>query len=127
MLACLLEDKVPGGYYSDDLPSLSVDMAVLRTLLSFLLPDLACHLDQLRVSSMSSQPAYSSSFSSPFKHLDSCYEPPLMDAFSVQWLPVVLTTVLPRKAARRVLDAVLLEGSEMLLFGCLAVWAVCEM
>ena len=100
-------------------------MSVLRTLLSYLLPDIAAHLDHLRISSASSQLAYSFT-SPPLKNPGNCYEPPLMDAFSIRWLPVILVNILPRKAARRVIDAILLEGSEMVLFACLAVWAVLE-
>ena len=96
-------------------------MSVLRTLLSHLLPDLAGHLDYLRMSSASLQLAYSFT-SPPFRKPGNCYEPPLMDAFSIQWLPVLLVNILPRKAVRRVIDAILLEGSEMVIFACLAVW-----
>ena len=54
------------------------------------------------------------------------YEPPLADVFSMQWFLTIFATTLPRKACRRVWDAIFLEGSEYVLYTAIAIMAVME-
>lgn len=51
------------------------------------------------------------------------YEPPLTNAFTMQWFLTVFATCLPKTLALRVWDSVILEGSEVLLRTALAIWS----
>uniref|UniRef100_A0A914W0D4 Rab-GAP TBC domain-containing protein n=1 Tax=Plectus sambesii TaxID=2011161 RepID=A0A914W0D4_9BILA len=101
----LIEQVLPSGYFDQTLRALSVDMAVLRDLLHQRLPKMAGHLDNLQ------------------KNSESEYEPPLTNVFSMQWFLTLFATCLPKTCVYRLWDALMLDGSEILLRTSLAIWA----
>ena len=54
---------------------------------------------------------------------ESEYEPPLTNVFSMQWFLTLFATCLPKTCVYRVWDALMLEGSEILLRVSLGIWA----
>eukprot|EP00794_Sanderia_malayensis_P005946 gene5946-6636_t len=109
----LVDYILPRNYFANNLRALSADMAVLRELMSLKLPHLARHLDDLQKASIDTQRQSGSN----------SYEPPLVNVFTMQWFLTLFATCLPRETVLRVWDAVLLEGSEVLLRVALAIWA----
>ncbi|CAI4227107.1 unnamed protein product [Auanema sp. JU1783] len=105
ILLFLIERVIPNGYFDQSLRALSVDMSVLKDLLHNRLPKTMQHLDNLQQSSGNE------------------YEPALTNVFSMHWLLTLFATCLPRKIVYRIWDAVMLEGSEVLLRTALAIWA----
>ena len=108
----LIDFVLPANYFSNNLRSLSVDMAVLRELMKIKLPDLSDHFESLQ------------------RHAsvrdDDCsatYEPPLANVFTMQWFLTLFATCLPEDVVLRVWDSILLDGSEVLLRVALAIWA----
>ena len=87
-------------------------MAVLRDLTQMKLNPLACQLQRLQKEAMDQS---TNSVAS--------YEPPLINMFTMQWFLTLFATCLPRNSVLRIWDAVLLEGSEVLLRVALAIWA----
>lgn len=108
----LVDYVLPRNYFSDNLRALSVDMAVLRDLMQMKLPALAQQLERLQKEAMDQS---ANSVAS--------YEPPLINMFTMQWFLTLFATCLPRNTVLRIWDAVLLEGSEVLLRVALAIWA----
>ena len=51
-----------------------------------------------------------------------CYEPPLTNVFTMQWFLTIFATCLPKEVVLRVWDAILLEGSEVVLRTALCLW-----
>ncbi len=111
----LVDFILPRNYFANNLRALSADMAVLRELMSIKLPRLAKHLDDLQHESIREQ--------SQSPGNNSSYEPPLVNVFTMQWFLTLFATCLPRETVLRIWDAVLLEGSEVLLRVALAIWA----
>lgn len=118
----LIEQVLPSGYFDQTLRALSVDMAVLRDLLHQRLPKMAAHLDNLQKNSGirrgSSEQFHKRSF-----FTESEYEPPLTNVFSMQWFLTLFATCLPKTCVYRLWDALMLDGSEILLRTSLAIWA----
>lgn len=108
----LIDFVLPANYFSNNLRSLSVDMAVLRELMKVKLPDLSEHLEDLQRQASVADNNGSSS-----------YEPPLINVFTMQWFLTLFATCLPEDVVLRVWDSILLEGSEVLLRVSLAIWA----
>jgi len=54
------------------------------------------------------------------------YEPPLTNVFTMQWFLTLFATCLPKSTALRVWDAVLLEGSEILLRASVVIWGTMQ-
>ena len=106
----LIDFVLPANYFSNNLRSLSVDMAVLRELMKIKLPDLSDHFESLQKQA------------SLHDH-DGSYEPPLANVFTMQWFLTLFATCLPEDVVLRVWDSILLEGSEVLLRVSLAIWA----
>lgn len=106
----LVDGILPSGYFAQNLRALSVDMAVFRSYMHMKMPALASHLDYLQVSSKDATTGTS-------------YEPPLTNVFTMQWFLTMFATCLPRDAVLRLWDAVLLDGSEMLVRAALAIWS----
>lgn len=122
----MVDYKLPENYFSHTLYALSGDMAVFRHLLKFYLPELALHMETLqKEASGTIQTSYSSD-NPPDLTTAYAYEPPLADVFSMQWFLTIFATTLPRKACRRVWDAIFLEGSEYVLYTAVAMLAVME-
>ncbi|XP_065067320.1 TBC1 domain family member 30-like isoform X2 [Rhopilema esculentum] len=111
----LVDFILPRNYFANNLRALSADMAVLRELMSIKLPQLAKHLDNLQRESIAVQSQFPG---------NSSYEPPLVNVFTMQWFLTLFATCLPRETVLRIWDAVLLEGSEVLLRVALAIWAI---
>uniref|UniRef100_A0A914ZW48 Rab-GAP TBC domain-containing protein n=3 Tax=Parascaris univalens TaxID=6257 RepID=A0A914ZW48_PARUN len=101
----LIERVLPQGYFDQSLRALSVDMVVLRSLLHQRLPKTAHHLDELQRNSECEN------------------EPPLTNVFSMHWFLTLFATCLPKSCVCRLWDALMLEGSEVLLRASLAIWA----
>ncbi|XP_066915732.1 TBC1 domain family member 30-like [Clytia hemisphaerica] len=108
----LVDYVLPRNYFSNNLRALSVDMAVLRDLMQMKLGYLANRLQQLQKEAMDGS-----------KNTSASYEPPLINMFTMQWFLTLFATCLPRNTVLRIWDAVLLEGSEVLLRVALALWA----
>ena len=108
----LIDFVLPANYFSNNLRSLSVDMAVLRELMRIKLPDLSEHLQNLQRQATAHDNAGSNS-----------YEPPLTNVFTMQWFLALFATCSPEQLVLRVWDCILLEGSEVLLRVALAIWA----
>lgn len=105
VIMMLLEHVLPTSYFDQTLRALTVDMAVLREMMTHRLPRLSAHLDELQ------------------KNSESEFEPPLVNVFSMQWLLTLYATCLPKRAVHRIWDSLMLEGSEILLRTALALWA----
>ncbi|VDN56985.1 unnamed protein product [Dracunculus medinensis] len=99
----LIEHILPRGYFDQTLRALSVDLIVLRDLLYQRLPKTKLHLDNLQKKSE--------------------FEPPLTNVFSMQWFLTLFATCLPKRCVYRIWDALMLEGSEILLRTSLVIWA----
>ena len=112
VMVYLIDFVLPANYFSNNLRSLSVDMAVLRELMRIKLPDLSEHLQNLQRQATAHDNAGSNS-----------YEPPLTNVFTMQWFLTLFATYLPEQLVLRVWDCILLEGSEVLLRVALAIWA----
>ena len=112
VMVYLIDFVLPANYFSNNLRSLSVDMAVLRELMRIKLPDLSEHLQNLQRQATAHDNAGSNS-----------YEPPLTNVFTMQWFLTLFATCLPEQLVLRVWDCILLEGSEVLLRVALAIWA----
>lgn len=110
----LVDFILPRNYFSNNLRALSADMAVLRELMAIRLPKLSKHLDELQKEAIIEQSQLPG---------NSNYEPPLVNVFTMQWFLTLFATCLPRETVLRIWDAVLLEGSEVLLRVALAIWA----
>ena len=63
---------------------------------------------------------------SDFGFVGASYEPPLTNVFTMQWFLTLFATCLPKATALRVWDAILLEGSEILLRTSVAIWSLLE-
>ena len=122
----LVDHVLPNSYFARNLHALSVDMAVFRDLLHHFLPALSDHMDQLRRNASGTVKTNYSSDSPPDEGSIQAYEPPLTDTFSMQWFLTLFATSLPRKATRMLWDAILLEGSDMLVYAAVAVLTVFE-
>ena len=108
----LIDFVLPANYFSNNLRSLSIDMAVLRELMTIKLPDLSDHLHYLQRQATAQDNLASNSF-----------EPPLTNVFTMQWFLTMFATCLTEQLVLRVWDCILLEGSEVLLRVALAIWA----
>lgn len=126
ILVYLVDYKLPENYFSHTLYALSADMAVFRDILNFYLPELALHMVTLQKEASGTIRKSYSSESPPDLQSIHAYEPPLADVFSMQWFLTIFATTLPRKACRRVWDALFLEGSEYVLYTAVAILAVME-
>ncbi|XP_046840590.1 TBC1 domain family member 30-like [Xenia sp. Carnegie-2017] len=112
VMVYLIDFVLPANYFSNNLRSLSIDMAVLRELMTIKLPDLSDHLHYLQRQATAQDNLASISF-----------EPPLTNVFTMQWFLTMFATCLPEQLVLRVWDCILLEGSEVLLRVALAIWA----
>ena len=122
----LVDHILPENYFAQNLYALSADMATFRELLRYFLPELSAHIEDLqKEASGLIKKAYSSD-NPPDIHSIHAYEPPLADVFTMQWFLTIFATALPRKATRRVWDALFLDGSEVLVYTAVAVLAVME-
>ncbi|GMR48484.1 hypothetical protein PMAYCL1PPCAC_18679, partial [Pristionchus mayeri] len=101
----LVEQVLPRGYFDQSLRALSVDMAVLKELMKERLPKTVAHLEYLRANSGNE------------------YEPGLTNVFSMHWFLTLFATCLPRSTVYRIWDAIVLEGSEVLLRTAVAIWS----
>ncbi|KAF8370753.1 hypothetical protein PRIPAC_77182 [Pristionchus pacificus] len=101
----LIEQVLPRGYFDQSLRALSVDMAVLKELMKERLPRTVAHLENLRANSGNE------------------YEPGLTNVFSMHWFLTLFATCLPRNTVYRIWDAIMLEGSEVLLRTAVAIWS----
>uniref|UniRef100_A0A0R3PI47 Rab-GAP TBC domain-containing protein n=1 Tax=Angiostrongylus costaricensis TaxID=334426 RepID=A0A0R3PI47_ANGCS len=98
----LIECVLPRGYFDQSLGALSVDLIVMRDLMLQRLPAIIHHLEQLHSNE---------------------YEPPLTNLFSMHWFLTLFTTCLPRNCVMRVWDALMLNGSEILIRTAIALWS----
>ncbi|KAE9418885.1 hypothetical protein Angca_003409, partial [Angiostrongylus cantonensis] len=98
----LIECVLPRGYFDQSLGALSVDLIVMRDLMLQRLPAIIHHLEQLQSNE---------------------YEPPLINLFSMHWFLTLFTTCLPRNCVMRVWDALMLNGSEILIRTAIALWS----
>ncbi|XP_027203244.2 TBC1 domain family member 30-like isoform X2 [Dermatophagoides pteronyssinus] len=105
----LIEHVLPESYFTNNLRGLSVDMVVFRDLMHIKLPELAGHLDRLQ------QDSYEPT-------LGIYYEPPLINAFTMQWFLTLFATCLPKSTVMRIWDLILVEGNEILLRTALVIW-----
>ncbi|XP_076468667.1 TBC1 domain family member 30-like isoform X2 [Babylonia areolata] len=105
----LIDHVLPESYFDNNLRALSVDMAVFRDLLRMTLPTLSSHLDRLQHAAQDVSTG-------------ACYEPPLTNVFTMQWFLTLFATCLPKEVVLRVWDAILLEGSQVLLRTALCLW-----
>ncbi|KJH52693.1 TBC domain protein [Dictyocaulus viviparus] len=101
----LIEHVLPRGYFDQTLGALSVDMIVMRDLMLQRLPATTQHLEELQKSS------------------NIGYEPPLSNIFSMHWFLTLFTTCLPRNCVMRVWDALMLNGSEILMRTAIVLWS----
>ncbi|GMT24883.1 hypothetical protein PFISCL1PPCAC_16180, partial [Pristionchus fissidentatus] len=101
----LIEQVLPRGYFDQSLRALSVDMAVLKELMKERLPKTVAHLENLRANSGNE------------------FEPGLTNVFSMHWFLTLFATCLPRSTVYRIWDAIMLEGSEVLLRTAVAIWS----
>ncbi len=105
----LIEGVLPESYFANNLRGLSVDMAVFRDLLRMRLPTLAKHLDKLQ-------------YEAQDMNTGACYEPPLINVFTMQWFLTLFSNCLPKVSVLRIWDLIFLEGNEVLLRTALAIW-----
>uniref|UniRef100_A0A1I8HL12 Rab-GAP TBC domain-containing protein n=1 Tax=Macrostomum lignano TaxID=282301 RepID=A0A1I8HL12_9PLAT len=112
----LVDSCLPESYFAQNLQALTVDMAVFRQLLRAHLPQLSNHLDRLQAAASAAHAASSPATAAVV------YEPPLVNVFTIQWFLTLFSTCLPAFATLRLWDAIMLEGSEMLLRCALVLW-----
>lgn len=105
----LIEGVLPESYFANNLRGLSVDMAVFRELLRLQFPQLARHLDKLQ-------------YAAKDTNTGACYEPPLINVFTMQWFLTLFSNCLPKASILRIWDLIFLEGNEILLRTALAIW-----
>lgn len=117
----LIEGLLPESYFANNLRGLSVDMAVFRDLMRIRLPILSKHLDQLQYSPSSSSGASSND---PAGSGVACYEPPLINVFTLQWFLTLFCNCLPKNLVLRIWDLIFLEGNEVLIRTALSIWDV---
>ena len=122
----LIDYLLPENYFAENLYALSADMATFRELLQHYLPELSAHMDELRKESSGPIKKSYSSEDPPDIESIHAYEPPLADVFTMQWFLTIFATALPRKAVRRVWDAVFLEGTGLLIHTGIAILAIME-
>lgn len=103
----LIEGLLPESYFANNLRGLSVDMAVFRDLMKLRLPGLSKHLDHLQYSNSEGI---------------ACYEPPLVNVFTLQWFLTLFSNCLPKNLVLRIWDLIFLEGNEILIRSALAIW-----
>lgn len=124
VMVFLIDFTIPENYFAQNLYALSADMTVVKELLKLHLPDLHAHMERLRQQEVRNHTSYSSEdtpvVSGP------AYEPPLADVFTVQWFLTLFSISLPAKLARKVWDAIFVEGSEMMVYASLAIWEMLE-
>ena len=99
---------------------------MFRHLLKVYLPELSLHMETLQKEASGTVKKSYSSDNPPDMQSVYAYEPPLADVFSMQWFLTIFATTLPRKACRRVWDAIFLEGSEYMQYTAVAILAVME-
>ncbi|KAL5112082.1 TBC1 domain family member 30 [Taenia crassiceps] len=115
----LIDYVLPESYFARNLQALSVDVAVFRDLLALCQPMVASHLQKLqRDAAIEALNFTSSTATRP------SFEPPLMDLFAIQWFVTLFSTCLPMCTVLRIWDAILLEGSEVVLRAGLVVMAI---
>jgi hypothetical protein len=107
----LIDSILPSGYYTNSMHTLAIDMVVFRELLRQKLPKLYNHLNILQNGTID-EPSY----------INSNYEPPLTNVFTMQWFLTLFATCLPKKLILRIWDIVLLDGIEILFRTALAIW-----
>ncbi|RCN37076.1 TBC domain protein [Ancylostoma caninum] len=101
----LIEHVLPRGYFDQSLKALSVDMTVMKDLMLQRVPNTIEHLEHLKNTSGNE------------------YEPPLPNIFSMHWFLTLFATCLPRDCVLRLWDALMLQGSEVLLRTAIALWS----
>ncbi|CAJ0601714.1 unnamed protein product [Cylicocyclus nassatus] len=101
----LIEHVLPRSYFDQSLRALSVDMSVMKDLMLQRVPQTFEHLEKLKNSSGNE------------------YEPPLPNIFSMHWFLTLFATCLPRECVLRLWDALMLQGSEILLRAAIALWS----
>ncbi|XP_067913388.1 TBC1 domain family member 30-like [Heterodontus francisci] len=109
VLVYLLDKVLPDNYFANNLSALTVDVAVFHDLLKIKLPELSQHLDRLCTAAK--------------KAKDGRCMLPLTSVVTMQWFLTLFTSCLPKETILRVWDAILFEGSEVLLRVALALWA----
>ncbi|XP_041052039.1 TBC1 domain family member 30-like [Carcharodon carcharias] len=109
VLVYLLDRVLPDNYFANNLSALTVDVAVFHDLLKIKLPELSQYLDRLCTAAK--------------KTNDGRCMLPLTSVVTMQWFLTLFTSCLPKETILRVWDAVLFEGSEVLLRVALALWA----
>lgn len=100
LLIYLIDELLPPKYYSENMTGVTVDMAVLKELLRYKMPALGRHFDSLVGED----------------------EPPLINAFTIQWLVTLFANSLPKYQVLRVWDLIFLFGNEIMLRMILAIW-----
>ncbi|VDM16210.1 unnamed protein product [Hydatigera taeniaeformis] len=115
----LIDYVLPESYFARNLRALSVDVAVFRDLLALRQPTLASHLQKLQQDAAIEALNFTSSTATRTP-----YEPPLTDLFAIQWFVTLFATCLPMNIVLRIWDAILLEGSEVVLRAGLVVMQI---
>ncbi|XP_038675645.1 TBC1 domain family member 30-like isoform X2 [Scyliorhinus canicula] len=108
VLVYLLDKVLPDNYFANNLSALTVDVAIFHDLLKIKLPELSQHLDRLCTAAT--------------KGSDERCVLPLTSVITMQWFLTLFTSCFPKETILRVWDAVLFEGSEVLLRVALALW-----
>jgi hypothetical protein len=130
----LIDHVLPEGYFTNSMHTLAIDMAVFRELLKTKLPKLCQHLNSLQFNSISpfivdnkkNQKKNNKSKNMPVQAaasvVQSNYEPPLTNVFTMQWFLTLFATCLPKNVLTRVWDCIFLEGAEILFRTSIAIW-----
>lgn len=130
----LIDHVLPEGYFTNSMHTLAIDMAVFRELLKTKLPKLCQHLNSLQFNSISpfivdnkkNQKKNNKSKNMPAQAaasvVQSNYEPPLTNVFTMQWFLTLFATCLPKNVLTRVWDCIFLEGAEILFRTSIAIW-----
>ncbi|VDK32436.1 unnamed protein product [Taenia asiatica] len=115
----LIDYVLPESYFARNLQALSVDVAVFRDLLALRQPMVASHLQKLQQDAAIEALNFTSSTATRL-----AFEPPLTDLFAIQWFVTLFSTCLPMCTVLRIWDAILLEGSEVVLRAGLVVMEI---
>lgn len=126
VMVYLVDYILPENYFAQNLCALSADMAVFRDMLRHYVPELSAHIEELQKEASGLIKKSYSSENPPDQQSIHAYEPPLADVFTMQWFLTMFATALPRKATRRIWDAIFLDGSQVLLHTAIAILAVME-
>jgi hypothetical protein len=126
ILVYILDYQLPPAYFSNELISVNANIAVVDDLLFHIVPALWKHLENLRTMNSCKSIKKSYSYIQPPNHLDMFHEPHLINPFVLQWFLLLYTNCLSWNSLRRLFDAIMVYGLDMIVCSAVAIWGIYE-